>query len=157
MLRYLLVGAWNTLFGFGMYSLLTFLFTGIVPYPYMMAGALAHVINVTAAFLSYKHFVFRAAGSLLRQYVRCQIVYGSTFLVNFALLPILVAALQFMVGPRQYVPYVAGGVLTLGTALIGFFAHKHYSFASPLPKTITKQALDDSAATSADATVTGVE
>ncbi len=155
--RYLFVGVWNTLFGYGVFALLTYLLTDHMPYPYMVASAVSHVINVTVAFLSYKHFVFRAEGSLVRQYLRCHIVYGSTFLVNFALLPILVGGLQLMVGPQRYVPYVVGGVLTLFTAFVSFLAHKHFSFAPQRPADVAAPTVTGSPAIMAETNILRVD
>lgn len=148
---YLLVGAWNTLFGYGVFALLTFLLTGRVPYAYMVASALSHVINVTMAFFSYKRFVFRTQGSLLRQYVRCHCVYGSTFAVNFMLLPLVVVGLNWLLGPRALVPYLAGGLLMLVTIAASFLAHKHFSFAPE--KTSNTELSGSAAATEAAALV----
>lgn len=132
-LAYLLVGVWNTLFGYGMYALWLFVLTGRVPYPYMLASVLSYVINVTVAFFGYKRFVFRAQGSVWRQYVRCHCVYGSTFAVNFLLLPLVVAGLNWLLGPAPLVPYLAGGLLTLVTVAASFLGHKHFSFALEKP------------------------
>jgi putative flippase GtrA len=128
-LRYLAVGAWNTLFGYGCYALLTYLLTGILPYAYMAAAVLSTVVNITVAYLGYKVFVFKTKGNYLREYLRWYVVYGTTTLVNLALLPLLVAALDVFVRPQSYAPYVAGAILTVGTVVASFFGHKRYSFA----------------------------
>jgi putative flippase GtrA len=157
LLRYLFVGAWNTLFGYSLFALLTYVLTDQVQYAYMVASPLSHVINVTVAFLSYKHFVFRAEGSLLRQYLRCHIVYGSAFVVNFALLPIFVGGLQLIVGSQRYVPYVVGGVLTLFTVSVSFLAHKHFSFATQRSKDAVAPALTGSTAIVAQTNIVRVD
>src|ERR1700759_2957642 len=63
LLRYLVVGAWNTLFGYGCFFLLVRLFLRLLPtQPGLAASialAFATVINVTVSFLGYKWFVFR--------------------------------------------------------------------------------------------------
>jgi putative flippase GtrA len=126
--RYLIVGVWNTFFGYGLYALFTYLLTGIVPYAYMLASVLSNVIAITVAFLGYKWFVFKTKGNYLREYLRCYVVYGTAFLVSLALLPVLVALLDLVIRPA-YAPYVAGAILTVGTVLVSFIGHRHYSFA----------------------------
>ncbi len=81
--RYLVIGAWNTLFGYGTFALLNFLFARLLEGEYlaaMAASVLANVIAISVAFLGYKLWVFRTKGNFLREYLRCFLVYGSTFL-----------------------------------------------------------------------------
>jgi len=105
--RYLIVGVWNTLFGYGLFALFTYLLTGIVPFAYMLASVLSNVIAITAAYLGYKWFVFKTKGNYLREYLRCYLVYGAAFLITLALLPVLVFLLDRVVAPRT-APYIAG-------------------------------------------------
>ena len=125
--RYLVVGVWNTLFGYGLFALLTYLLTPRIPYAYMAASVLSHVVAVTVAFVGYKRFVFRTQGNFLREYFRCYVVYGTTFLVSFSLLPVLVFLLNLMMD-RAYSPYVAGAILTAGNVVLSFFGHQRYTF-----------------------------
>ena len=45
--RYVLVGGVNTVFGYGLFALLNWLFTGLVSYSYMYAAALANIVAIT--------------------------------------------------------------------------------------------------------------
>jgi putative flippase GtrA len=126
--RYLIVGVWNTLFGYSLFALFTWLLTGVVPMAYMLACVLSNAIAITVAFLGYKWFVFKTKGNYLREYLRCWVVYGTAFLVNLALLPVLVVLFETIVKP-QASPYIAGAVLTAGTVLLSFVGHRQYSFA----------------------------
>ena len=138
-LRYLLVGVWNTLFGYGCYALLTFLLTDVVPHAYMAAAVLSTVINITVSYLGYKFLVFRTNRNYLQEYLRCYVVYGTSTLVNLALLPVLVAVLNRFLRRPEYAPYIAGAILTAGTVVVSFFGHKRYSFATKsLPTVITE-------------------
>jgi putative flippase GtrA len=131
-IRYLLVGAWNTFFGYGLYALFLFLLTSRTRSVYIaaiLASVLGNVIAITVAFLGYKWFVFRTRGHYLREYLRCYVVYGTAFLANLALLPAMVAAFRAILGPAPSVPYIAGAVLTAGTVLVSFIGHRYFSFA----------------------------
>jgi putative flippase GtrA len=126
-LRYLLVGAWNTAFGYGTYAGLTWALTDRVPYAYMVAYVLANVIAITSAFLLYKAFVFRTKGNALREFLRVNVVYGATALLGFVLLPVAVFAVGKLLGPT-WAPYVAQAILMPIGILAGFFGHKRFSF-----------------------------
>ena len=130
--RYLVVGAWNTLFGYGLYALLTYLLTPLIPYAYMAAALLGTVVCITVSFLGYKIFVFRTRGNFLREYLRCYVVYGTSTIVNLALLPVLVTVLNLYVEPQVYSPYIAGAILTAGTVVVSFIGHQRYTFAHKL-------------------------
>src|SRR5208282_6169813 len=88
--RYLLVGLWNTLFGYGTFALLTAVLTPIVPYSYMWASLLSSLLNVTVAYLGYKWFVFKTKGNYLREWLRCVAVYSTGIAFGLIALPVLV-------------------------------------------------------------------
>lgn len=130
-LRYLVVGGWNTLFGYGCYALLTYLLTGTVPCAYMVAGILSTAVNITVSYLSYKTFVFKTKGNFVREYLRCYVVYGTTILLNLALLPVLVVTLDLLIRPQVYVPYIAGAILIGSNVGFSFLGHRRYTFSAP--------------------------
>jgi len=126
--RYLLVGAWNTLFGYGSYAGLTTLFNPIVPHSYMLACALSSVLNITVSFLGYKWFVFKTPGNYLREWVRCVVVYSGTIVMGVILLPILVLAIRHATPFSHAAPYIAGAILLGISAIYSFLGHKRFSF-----------------------------
>ena len=148
--RYLLVGGWNTAFGYFTYVALTWLFSRHVSHGYMYAAVLSNVINISVAFLGYKWFVFRTRGNYLREWMRCFVVYGTAALPSLFVLPVLVNALVYLLHvpagniaghatqfqlTSQYMrntfwtaPYIAGAILTGTTVVFSFFGHKHFSF-----------------------------
>ncbi len=126
--RYLLVGGFNTFFGYGVFAMLTWLFVGLGTYSYMYAAALANVIAISVAFLGYKWFVFRTRGNYLVEWIRCFGVYGSSVLIGLAGLPILVPILRHMLHRPEQAPYLAGALLTPLTVIFSFIGHKKFSF-----------------------------
>ena len=128
MLRYLIVGGCNTVFGYGLYALLTYLLSGRIPAAYMAASVIGSVVSITFAFLGYKWFVFKTKGNYWREYLRCFAVYGTSMLINLALLPVLVTALRFLTGRNDFAPYIAGAILVFGTVVFSFIGHKKFSF-----------------------------
>jgi putative flippase GtrA len=87
-LRYVLVGGFNTVFGYGLFALLNWLFKGLGPYSYMYAAVLANPIAITLNFLGYKWFVFRTHGNYMAEWFRCLGVCGSSMLIGLVGLPI---------------------------------------------------------------------
>ncbi len=131
-LRFLIVGVWNTLFAYGLFALLTYLLTPRMASSYaaaMTASALSTVVCITVSFVGHKLFVFRTRGNFLKEYLRAFVVYGSTSLVGFILLPIVMFVLNPFVTPQAAVSYLAGAILTVGTVVVSFFGHKQYTFA----------------------------
>ena len=126
--RYILVGGFNTIFGYGIFALLNWSFTGLGSFSYMYAAALGSLISITVAFLGYKWFVFRTRGNYLREWIRCFGVYGGSALVGLASLPILVPALR---NPGQ-ASYIAAAMMTVVTVIFSFWGHKNISFRQRL-------------------------
>ena len=128
--RYLLVGAFNTVFGYSLFAVLNFCLQGLGSYSYMLASLLSNLIAISAAFLGYKWFVFKTKGNYLKEWLRCIAVYSSAMLLTLAGLPILVPLLRhFMVQRPQAAPYLAAAIMAVITVIASFFGHKHISFA----------------------------
>ena len=126
--RYLVVGLWNTAFGYATFAFFTALLDKVVPQSYMLASVLSSCINISVSFLGYKWFVFKTKSNYLREWIRCVGVYGSNILFGLALLPIMVFVLRHHFGLQRQAPYVAGALLTGITVIVSFFGHKHFSF-----------------------------
>ena len=132
MMRYLLVGAWNTLFGYGCFFLLVRIFLHVLPVgPALTASialAVATIINVTVSFLGYKWFVFRTQGNYWREYRRSMLVYLPTLFLSAIAIAPLTEALRLIPSLTTKAPYIAGATLACATAVGSFFGHKHISF-----------------------------
>lgn len=126
--RYVLVGGFNTLFGYGLFAFLNWSFSGLGSFSYMYAAVLANIIAITVAFLGYKWFVFRTRGNYLMEWLRCVGVYGTTALIGLVGLPILVPILRSRLSHPERASYIAGAIMTLFTVLFSFFGHRNISF-----------------------------
>lgn len=133
--RYLLVGGFNTLFGYGCYALLVAIIERRIPHGYILASVIAGVINITVAFLNYKLFVFKTKGGYLREWTRCVAVYGSALAINTLLLPVLVFAIRRWTHQNASAPYIAGAILTVSTVVYSFLGHKNFSFRESASET----------------------
>src|SRR5260370_28884438 len=132
-IRYLLVGVWNTVFAYLLYSGFVFLYGRFLPHRYLpltvvIASASAKPIGITMSFLCYKHFVFRTHGNYLREWFRCFAVYGVGMLPELIALPILTQLFLRFTLTHGPAPYLAGAVITVFTATLSYFGHKKFSF-----------------------------
>ncbi|NMC63130.1 MAG: GtrA family protein [SAR324 cluster bacterium] len=122
-IRFILVGAVNTVVGYAIFALLTYIFTNRLPYPYIFASILGNIIAITIAYINYKLFVFKTRGNYLKEYLRFYVVYGFSFILGLIGLPLLVEGFGMN-------PYVAGAGLSVVTVLGSFAGHRNYSFRS---------------------------
>ena len=134
--RYLIVGVWNTLFGYACYALCVALYSRVLAARYLpltvdLASITATPIGVTMSFLCYKQIVFRTKGNYLREWLRCLTVYGSATLPGLFALPVITRALQQFASCRTIAPYLAGAVVMGLTTIYTYFAHKNFSFSAP--------------------------
>lgn len=118
-LRYLIIGGWNTVFGYGVFAGLYFWLEGFIHY--LVILSISYVLSITNAYIGYKLFVFKTRGNILREYFRFYLVYGVSFIFNLATLPLFVETLRFNM-------YVAQAIVTLITILGSYLLHKNFSF-----------------------------
>jgi putative flippase GtrA len=126
--RYLLVGGFNTCFGYSLFVSFNYLFRALGVYGSELASLIGNVIAITVAFLGYKWFVFRTHGNYLREWLRCLSVYGSSMLFALVMLPPLTLLLRRWYGHSQMASNVAAAILTVVTVATTYFGHKHFSF-----------------------------
>jgi len=118
-IRYLIIGGWNTLFGYGVFAGLYFWLSGSIHY--LVILSLSYIISITNTYIGYKLFVFRTKGNILREYFRFYLVYGVSFLVNLTSLPFLLEILHLNM-------YVAQALITIITVIGSYVLHKNFSF-----------------------------
>lgn len=126
--RYLLVGTFNTAFGYSCFAVLTAILAHVIPYSYLPASMISSPINITVAFLGYKRFVFQTRGNYLKEWVRYLAVCTSGILVGIAILPIVVELLHHALGLRDSAPYAGGALMLIFGTVYNFFGHKTFSF-----------------------------
>ena len=135
-LRYVLVGGWNTVFGYSCFFLMNRWLSTIMPaYSYIAASLVSSPIAITVAFLGYKWFVFRTRGNYLSEWLRTLTIYsGSTIFSALALAP-LVGLVRHTTRYQSEAPYIAGALVAIFTVISSFFGHKHFSFRKTSPTT----------------------
>jgi putative flippase GtrA len=131
-IRFLLVGGFNTVFSLALYNLFVLLVRHLFHNEILIADTaqcLSMPIAITVAFLGYKWFVFRTQGNYLKEWLRCFAVYGVGFPMSIlAVLPAATAAFLAFALTRHYAANLAGIVNSLVIACYSYFAHKKFSF-----------------------------
>jgi putative flippase GtrA len=118
-LLYLVVGGWNTVFGYGVWALMQYMLGNHLHY--LVVVVLSWPIAVLNAYLGYRYIVFRSRGSILREFPRFSLVYVVTLVVNLALLPIALRLLPLNI-------YAVQALLTGLVVVCSYLSHKHFSF-----------------------------
>jgi putative flippase GtrA len=119
--RYLLVGGWNTVSSFVLFVALQLAFGDQVHY--IVLFVVTMVVSIVMAFVLHRTFVFEATeGHWPGQLLRFSQVYAGAFLVNLALLPVLVEVIGLPVIAAQAVLFVT-------TVTASFVGHRRWSFA----------------------------
>lgn len=120
-IRFLTVGATNTLVGYLVFSAFTLWVFHDVYLGYLLSLAVSYVVGITLAFVLYRRFVFPVHGHVVRDFARFVSVYLVAIGINAAALPLLVEIAR--------VPPLLAQLLILGvTTLLSFFGHKKFSF-----------------------------
>jgi putative flippase GtrA len=121
-IRYLIVGGWNTLFGYCSFAALQIAFGKHVYYLFLLS--IAMVFAILNAYIGYRLFVFKVRGRWIRDLGRFSVVYLGSFAANLAILPLLVEVAGIPV-------LVAQAFTVAGTVAMSFFAHRSFSFRRP--------------------------
>lgn len=117
--RFLLVGAFNTAFGYLVFVLL-YLLAGDRLH-YLLVAVLAHFLAVAEAFLFHRRLVFRSSGPWLMEFFRYNLSVLGVMLAGLLGLYLLVSGLQLHPLPAQ-------AIVTGLSVIVSYFAHRHFSF-----------------------------
>jgi putative flippase GtrA len=118
-LLYLVVGAWNTVFGYAVWALMQYTLGDTLNY--LVIIVLSWPIAVLNAYLGYRYIVFRSRGPILTELPRFSVVYLGTLVANLLLLPITLRVLPFSI-------YVDQALFLVAVVVSSYLAHKYYSF-----------------------------
>ena len=119
--RFLVIGGWNTLFGYGIFAALYLCFDEHANY--LLIAVISHILAVTQSFISQRFLVFCAKGVLLTEYIRFHIA-------NIGILCIGLIALSLGIEILRLSPLVAQALVIACTVLVSFFLHRFFTFRS---------------------------
>jgi putative flippase GtrA len=118
-LLYLVVGGWNTLFGYGVWALMQYTLGHYLPY--LVVLVLAWPFAVLNAYLGYRYIVFRSRAPIRTELPRFLVVYVATLGVALVLLPIGLRVLPFDI-------YFVQAFLTGVIVVCSYLSLKYFSF-----------------------------
>ena len=98
-IRYLLVGGFNTLFGYTTFAVTLMLLSKAISPRFLylsapLASMLCTPLNITVAYFGYKLFVFKTQGNHLVEWLKCFAVYGSGMIPGLVALGALTRLFQ---------------------------------------------------------------
>ena len=125
--KFVLVGIWNTIFGYGVFCLLDTLFAWLFSArsaAYMCAMVLAQIIAVINAYIFHKYITFKSEAkgkAIIAEFFRFSATYAVTFCLSLALLPALVE-----IGHIH--PKIAAAIIIFICTVISYLGHSRFSF-----------------------------
>jgi putative flippase GtrA len=118
-LRFVVVGVVNSVFGFGVFAGLQLTIGAHVHY--LVILLISHVVSVLEAYVLQRWLVFRVSGRWWRDLARFWSVYLVALAINLVALPLLVEIAHVSVLPAQ-------AIVMLGVAMGTFVAHRSFTF-----------------------------
>lgn len=120
-MRFLMVGAVNTVVGYGLFVLFEWLLGG--EGSYLVSLYLSYAIAIAVAFALHRRVTFRVRGrqGVLLSFVRFVGVYLVTLAINTIALPVLVEGVGLN-------PLLAQAIVVIVTTVISYVGHKFFSF-----------------------------
>lgn len=125
--RFLIVGVWNTIFGYlvfiGFDSLFTSLFSKRYV-AYMSAAVLSNIIAIINAYIFHKYVTFKSrikGIAIIFEFLRFSTTYLITFCLSLLLLPLFVEIMNVT-------PKIAGALVILTCTVVSYVGHTKFSF-----------------------------
>jgi putative flippase GtrA len=120
-IRFLAVGATNTVIGYVIFAVLTHWIFGALQFGYLLSLIVSYALSILLAFVLYRRFVFNVTGNVLIDFIRFVSVYLLSIGINVLALPLLVELAKVPV-------LLAQALILVATTLVSFFGHRSFSF-----------------------------
>jgi len=126
-IRFLLVGAWNTLFGYAIFFIFLNLFKnffGLERSAYVLGITFSHIFGIVNSFFFHKFITFRSkekGKEAFKEFLKFFNSYLLTFLINLVLIFFLVELILLD-------PVYAGAISIPICVVVTFFLLSNYSF-----------------------------
>lgn len=126
MIKFFIVGVWNTIFGYLVYFLALKAIQAIFEtthLAYLWAMGVAQVIGTINAYLSHREITFaeRARGNKLTEFIKFSLVYVLTFCLTLVLMPVFIEVFGISAEITGII------VICIGTA-VSYLGHSRFSF-----------------------------
>lgn len=117
--RFLVVGAWNFAFSYGVFAVLYYLLSQA--FANWVIVVIASVIGITNSFITHRVLTYKSTGVWWVEYLKFYVVYGWQ-------------SVLFLLGVHVFVTvlacnaYVVSFVINLVLTIFSYWAHKYFSF-----------------------------
>ncbi len=118
-IRYLVIGGYNTIFGYGCFAFLWWLFGQQLHYIVLLT--ISHILSVINAYLGYRLFVFQRKGKWLKEFFKFNLVYLGTFAINLVALPVLIEEFKLHA-------LIAQALIIIITVFASYIIHNKITF-----------------------------
>tara|TARA_B100001093_G_scaffold28052_1_gene24508 strand:- start:1010 stop:1417 length:408 start_codon:yes stop_codon:yes gene_type:complete len=118
-IKYVLVGSYNTLFGYLTFVLIFYNFSDVASHSLLLG--ITHFIAVTHNFFTYKRWVFNVKENLLKNYFKFHQVCLLLYIINLILFLCFTKMMNMNI-------YFAQGLILVIIIILGYFMNKSYSF-----------------------------
>ena len=127
---YLVVGAWNTLFGYTVWAIFEYLLHDYLHY--LVILVLSWPFAVLNAYVCYRLFVFPQQGQRMAGAAAVSLVYVVTLCAGLLALPLLLRTLPFNI-------YVIQAGYTVVVVILSYLSHKFFSFGGNRKRTVVPE------------------
>jgi len=127
--RFVMVGIWNTIFGYMVFFILDTILEDIFTkryFSYMSAMVLGQIIATINAFIFHRYVTFKSevkGKGIIPEFFRFCMTYVFTFSLGLVLLPFFVEIVHLH-------PRIAAAIVILICTLISYVGHSRFSFKS---------------------------
>lgn len=115
-IRFLLVGGFNTVASFIIYSSAILLNAN-----YLIALIISYTLGIILSITTMRYYVFQSNKNIISEYTKASIVYLSCLLMNYIFLYILINIFQNS-------PILSQGIYTIISSIYLYLTHKKFSF-----------------------------
>ena len=117
-LRYLLVGGYNTVISYLVFVLLLWMMNGAHE---QIALLLSFAISSINSYWTQKIYVFGTKGNVKKEYVKCLVSWGASYILNVILLAIFVDLMEMT-------PYLAQFIALILVTINSYLMLKRFAF-----------------------------
>ena len=125
--KFVLVGVWNSAFGYGAFCVLDTLFAQLFSAraaAYMCAMAIGTALSIINAYVGHKYVTFRSEAkgkAIVAEFSRFTATYAVTFCIGLVALPALVEI-------GHIPPKISAAILMVLCTVISYLGHSSFSF-----------------------------
>lgn len=125
--KFILVGIWNTIFGYLVFCGLDTLFEHLFSpryVAYMSAMVVGQVISVINAYIFHKYVTFKSEAKgveIVKEFLRFSATYAFTFGLSLLMMPFFVEGFDIK-------PKIAAAIIILICTVVSYLGHSRFSF-----------------------------